>query len=70
MYAMSVYFENLISMDNINFDFNLDNMKSMHTFGIYLGMSYSIVGFSVGIVSKSLNVPKIVIGDSRQSIGM
>ncbi|MDE6886803.1 MAG: conjugal transfer protein TraF [Helicobacteraceae bacterium] len=60
IHALSLNASQIFNFDNFNFNFDLvDNMKQTSTFGVDLGMLYTIEGFSVGVVGKNLNVPKI-----------
>lgn len=58
--ATSMFQNQTFSLDNLKLDFNLkNNIKQSNTFGIDLGALYKIAGFSVGVVGKNLNTPKI-----------
>lgn len=58
--ATSIFNNQTFSLDNLKLDFNLkNNMKQSNTFGIDVGALYKISGFSIGVVGKNLNSPKI-----------
>lgn len=60
IHATSMLQSQTFSLDNIKLNFNLkDNTKQSHTFGIDIGALYKISGFSIGIVGKNINTPKI-----------
>lgn len=58
--ATSIFQNQTFSLDNIKLNFNLKNhTKQTNTFGIDIGALYKISGFSVGMVGKNINTPKV-----------
>lgn len=58
--ATSIFQNQTFSLDNIKLNFNPKNhTKQTNTFGIDIGALYKISGFSVGVVGKNINTPKV-----------
>lgn len=53
---------------NANFGFskNISSLASVSSFGIDLGLLYSIYGFNVGFVAKNINVPTFDLGNGEK----
>lgn len=69
IYAMSFSINQNLSLDDLSFKFDQkDNMATTNTFGIDLGALYTVSGFSLGLVGKNLNYPKIIISDGKFTI--
>lgn len=53
---------------NANFSFtkNIPSLASVSSFGIDLGLLYSIYGFNVGFVAKNINVPTFELNNGKK----
>ena len=68
IFAVSLDNSQKFNLDNINVNFNSDNLRYTHNFGIDLGALYTMKWLGVGLVAKNLNAPTIQTANGKYRI--
>lgn len=68
IFAMNLDNSQKFNFENIDINFDTNNIKQTHTFGIDLGALYTLDWLAVGIVGKNLNVPTYKSANGRKKI--